>query len=77
MKHILLIHPLKTVPNDVNEVRARYFIGLFDHVYWIIGTIIGSLAGQLIPIDFTGVDFSMTALFVVIYIDRMLVSKIR
>ena len=65
----------KMVPNDVDEVRARYFIGLFDHVYWIIGTIIGSLAGQLIPIDFTGVDFSMTALFVVIFIDQMLSAK--
>ena len=65
----------RSVPNDVNEVKARYYIGLFDHIYWIMGTIIGSLAGQLIPIDFTGVDFSMTALFVVIYIDQMLASK--
>ena len=65
----------RSVPNDVNEVKARYYIGLFDHIYWIMGTIIGSLAGQLIPIDFTGVDFSMTALFVVIYIDQMLASR--
>lgn len=65
----------RTVPSDVDEVKARYYIGLFDHIYWIMGTIIGSLAGQLIPIDFTGVDFSMTALFVVIYIDQMLASK--
>ena len=65
----------RSVPNDVNEVKARYYIGLLDHIYWIMGTIIGSLAGQLIPIDFTGVDFSMTALFVVIYIDQMLASK--
>ena len=65
----------RSVPDEVNEVKARYFIGLFDHIYWIIGTIIGSLAGQLIPIDFTGVDFSMTALFVVIFIDQILASK--
>ena len=65
----------RTVPDDVDEVKARYYIGFFDHIYWIMGTIIGSLAGQLIPIDFTGVDFSMTALFVVIYIDQMLSSK--
>ena len=65
----------RTVPDEVNEVKARYYIGLFDHFYWIIGTIIGSLAGQLIPIDFTGVDFSMTALFVVIFIDQILASK--
>lgn len=58
-----------TVPDTVDEPRARYLIGLFDHIYWIIGSVIGSLAGQLIPIDFTGVDFSMTALFIVIFID--------
>ncbi len=58
-----------TVPEHVNETKARYLIGLFDHIYWILGSVIGSLAGQLIPIDFTGIDFSMTALFVVIFID--------
>ena len=58
-----------TVPDNVNDVKARYFISLFDHIYWIIGSVIGSLAGQTIPIDFTGIDFSMTALFVVIFID--------
>lgn len=64
-----------TVPDNVDEPKARYLIGLFDHIYWIIGSVIGSLAGQLIPIDFTGIDFSMTALFVVIFIDLMLDKK--
>lgn len=63
------------VPEDVDEVHARYLIGLFDHIYWIIGSVIGAVAGQLIPIDFTGIDFSMTALFVVIFIDQMLAAK--
>ncbi len=65
----------QTVPSGVDEVRARYYIGVFNHIYWIIGSVVGSLAGQLIPVDFTGIDFSMTALFVVIYIDQMLASK--
>lgn len=64
-----------TVPSDVNEGDARFLIGLFDHIYWILGSIIGSLAGQLIKIDFTGIDFSMTALFTVIFIDQMRASK--
>lgn len=64
-----------TVPDNVDEPKARYLIGLFDHIYWIIGSVIGSLAGQLIPIDFTGIDFSMTALFVVIFVDLMLDKK--
>ena len=63
------------VPKGVNEGDARFLIGLFDHIYWIIGSVIGSLAGQLINIDFTGIDFSMTALFTVIFIDQMRASK--
>lgn len=62
-------------PENVDESKARYLIGLFDHIYWIIGSVIGSLAGQLIPIDFTGIDFSMIALFVVIFIDLMRKQK--
>ena len=63
------------VPKGVSEGDARFLIGLFDHIYWIIGSVIGSLAGQLIKIDFTGIDFSMTALFTVIFIDQMRASK--
>ena len=54
------------VPKGVNEGDARFLIGLFDHIYWIIGSVIGSL---------TGIDFSMTALFTVIFIDQMRASK--
>lgn len=68
---------ITTVPETVDEPRARYLIGLFDHIYWILGSVIGSLAGQIIPIDFTGIDFSMTALFVVIFIDLVRGKKAR
>ncbi len=60
---------ITAVPEDVDEPHVRYLISFFDHCYWIIGSVIGAVAGQLIPIDFTGIDFSMTALFVVIFID--------
>lgn len=66
---------ITSVPNNVNDAKARHFISLFDHIYWIIGSVIGSLAGQIIPIDFTGIDFSMTALFVVIFIDLLREQK--
>lgn len=62
-------------PDGINDAKARYLIGLFDHIYWIIGSLIGSVAGQVIPLDFTGIDFSMTALFVVIFIDLLTKQK--
>lgn len=58
-----------TIPTNVDEPKARFLIGEFDHIYWIIGSALGSLLSQIVPIDFTGIDFSMTALFVVIFID--------
>ncbi len=48
---------------------SMLFISIFDHLYWIIGSVLGSLIGEL-PIDFTGVDFSMTALFVVLFVEQ-------
>lgn len=43
-----------SVPKNVDEPRARFLIGELDHLYWIAGSVIGSLLGQNLPIDFTG-----------------------
>ena len=34
------------------------------------GAVIGGVLGQIIPFDMTGIDFCMTALFVVIFLDQ-------
>lgn len=47
-----------------------FFISLFDHLYWIVGGALGVLIGTLLPFDMKGVDFSLTALFVTIFIDQ-------
>lgn len=57
-------------PGGVNEDKALFFIALFDHCYWIMGSVLGALLGQLLPFDFKGVEFSMTALFVVIFVEQ-------
>ena len=48
---------------------SMLFISVFDHIYWIIGSVIGSLVSNL-PFDFTGVEFSMTALFAVLFVEQ-------
>ena len=53
------------------DVRVMFFVSLFDHIYWIIGSVVGALAGTLIAFDFAGIEFSMTALFAVILVDRI------
>ncbi len=50
--------------------QAMFWISLLDHIYWLVGTALGALAGGLIPFDTTGIDFAMTALFVVIFVEQ-------
>lgn len=50
--------------------QVMFWISLLDHIYWLIGTALGALAGGLIPFDTTGIDFAMTALFVVIFVEQ-------
>lgn len=63
------------VPEHLNEKKTLFLISLFDHLYWITGSVIGAVAGQLINFDTTGVDFSMTALFIVIVLNQWQESK--
>lgn len=52
--------------------RKRWFtaISTLDHLYWVTGSILGALLGQLLPFDMTGIDFAMTALFTVIFTEQ-------
>ena len=51
-----------------------FFISFFDQCYWVIGSLIGSIVGSLLTNNTTGLDFAMTALFVVIVVDQYLNS---
>ena len=54
---------------------AFFFVSLLDQCYWVAGSVIGAVAGQLITFDSTGIDFAMTALFVVMFINQWEESK--
>ena len=58
------------VPKDVDENKFLLAIALLDQSYWVLGSVIGALAGSLIPFDATGIDFAMTALFLVIFLEQ-------
>ena len=63
------------IPEGLNEKRISLWISLLDHSYWVLGSVLGGLMGQLIKFDTTGIDFSMTALFVVIVLNQWLDSE--
>jgi 4-azaleucine resistance transporter AzlC len=57
-------------PDGVDEKEFYFSIALLDHLYWIGGSVLGSVAGSLITINTEGIDFAMTALFITVFIDQ-------
>ena len=57
------------VPAGVDKNGAMFLVALLDQLYWVAGSLLGTFAGGL-PLDFTGIDFSMTALFLVIFLEQ-------
>lgn len=57
-------------PADVDPGSFYLAVALLDHSYWVLGSLIGATLGTLISFDTTGIDFAMTALFVVIAVDQ-------
>lgn len=63
------------VPEYMNEGKLYFLITLFDQSYWVLGTLIGCIAGSFITFDITGLDFALTALFVVIFTSQWIEQK--
>lgn len=59
-----------TPPKDVDEQKFFFYIAILDQSYWVLGSVIGAVAGKIIPFDSTGIDFAMTALFLVIFTEQ-------
>lgn len=62
------------IPSSVNEKKTMVLMSAMNQCYWIIGSISGNLIGNVIPFDTTGIDFAMTALFVVIFTEQWLAA---
>lgn len=63
------------IPDGISRHSYYLLVSLFDHIYWVSGTVLGSLAGSLIPINYEGIDFVLTALFVTIFVEQWLSTK--
>lgn len=57
-------------PEGVDEKNFYFSIAVLNQCYWILGGVIGNVAGSLIKISTEGIDFAMTALFIVIAVDQ-------
>ncbi len=68
---------LTKTPPDVDEGKFLFALASLNQSYWIVGSMIGALAGSLIPFNSKGIDFAMTALFIVIFVEQWLEKKNR
>lgn len=57
-------------PEGINRNWFMFFITLLDHSYWVIGSALGGLLGSMVSFNTKGLDFVLTALFVVIFIGQ-------
>ena len=61
-------------PENVDRKRYFFLVSLLNQCYWVVGSALGALAGKL-PMDFTGIDFALTALFITIFVEQWLTTK--
>ena len=62
-------------PEGEDKHWYSFFVSLFDQCYWITGSLIGSILGSVITFNTAGIDFSMTALFVTVFVEQWLTTK--
>lgn len=62
-------------PEGMDSHSYYFWISLFNQCYWIIGSLLGSLVGTALQFNTAGIDFSMTALFVTVFVEQWLSTK--
>ena len=63
------------VPDETTATEYRFLLSLFNHSYWIAGSVLGSLLGAVLPFSTAGIEFSMTALFVAAFTEQWVETR--
>ncbi len=63
------------IPEDVDRGWFMFFVTLLNHFYWFSGATLGGLLGSLLQFNTDGLDFVMTAMFVVIFLEQLMKEK--
>ncbi len=62
-------------PENTDFHTFALIISAMNHAYWITGTILGALVGAFVNVNFAGVDFAMTALFITVFVEQWKSTK--
>lgn len=61
---------MKELPDGLDQRKYYLCVSALNQLYWLLGTAIGVLAGSLITLDLSGIEFSMTALFITMLVEQ-------
>ncbi|GGN99531.1 azaleucine resistance protein AzlC [Saccharibacillus kuerlensis] len=64
------------IPSHIDRGWYQFFVTLLNHSYWVAGAMIGSVLGSFVAFDLQGLEFVMTALFVVIFVEQWMKEKV-
>ena len=64
-------------PQISEERRKDYYllVSMFNQIYWITGSLLGSAVGSLVNFNSDGIDFALTALFLTVFIEQWMAVK--
>ena len=63
------------VPEGISRHKYCFLVSLLNQSYWVTGSVLGSLAGSLLPINYEGIEFVLTALFVTIFVEQWISTR--
>ncbi|MEK4302620.1 AzlC family ABC transporter permease [Oceanobacillus sp. M60] len=70
-----VINNTARTPSDINSGWFMFYVTLLNQIYWVSGATVGSLFSSLITFNTDGLEFVMTALFVVIFLDQWMKER--
>lgn len=62
-------------PEGMDKNWYYFWVSLFNQSYWVLGSVLGSIIGTVIAFNTAGIEFSMTALFVTVFVEQWLSTK--
>ena len=70
----LVCRPEASIPPS-ERGHYCFWVTLFDHCYWVLGSLLGAVVGSLLHFNSEGIDFALTALFLTVFLEQWLTAK--
>lgn len=64
------VNYMADVPNEIDKGWFMFFVTLYHYIYWVASTVVGAVFGSLLTLNMEGLDFVVTAMFLVIFMTQ-------